>query len=248
MVSIALFTKKMKYNDQIKIRSYDVDMRGCLRPSVLLAKLEELGAHQMVKYPPSNDDLRKEGKGFFLSRLVLEIKKELRDGDVAEGYTYAADNSRGLSFNRCYELVFNGEFAAKVYTVWALLDFNEQKLLRVEDNRNIGGEAEAMFDMELPLRVRMPSVDEFSLVGTRKVYYSDTDVNGHMNNTKYIGMLCDFVPEIEKKSLRGVNISYVSEAPLGEELSIFMKQDGDTYYFRSIRTDGKTNCEAVLYF
>lgn len=238
----------MKFNETVKIRSYDVDIRGTLRPTVLLAKLEEIGAHQMNVYPPSNDDLRKEGKGFFLSRVVLHIKKELRDGDVAEGYTWATDNSRGLSFNRCYRLVHNGEVAADVYTVWALLDFEEKKLLRVEDYREVGAEPDPALEMELPLRVRMPRAEEYTDIAKRKIMYSDTDLNGHMNNTKYLGMLCDYVPGIEKRSLRGINISYVTEAPLGEELTVFCKEDGETYYFKTVRSDGKVNCEAALYF
>ena len=238
----------MRYNEQIKIRSYDVDMNGVLRPTVLLAKLEELGAHQMVKYPPSNDDLRKEGKGFILSRVVLEVEKELRDGDICEGYTWACDNSRGLSFNRCYELVKDGEVAARVYTVWALLDINEKKLLRVEEYDTVGGEAESAFEIGIPLRVRMPRAEEYTEIAKRRVFYSDTDLNGHMNNTKYLNMLCDFVPDIEKRRLRGVNISYIAEAPLGDELTVCVKSEGDVFYFKTIRFDGKTNCEAVLYF
>lgn len=238
----------MKYEREIRIRSYDVDMNNNLRPSSLLAKLEELGVHQMAACPPSNDDLRKMGKGFILSRVVMQIEKELHDGDVATGYTFAADNSRGLSFNRCYELVHCGECAARVFTVWALLDFNEGKLLRVEDNLGIGGEPETAFEMDIPLRVRMPRVDEFSEVAKRRIYFSDTDLNGHMNNTKYLNMLCDYVPKIEEKSLRGINVSYVSEAPFGDELSVLMRAEGNTYYFKTVRSDGKTNVEAVLYF
>ncbi len=238
----------MKYNEQIKIRSYDVDMHGNLRPTVLLAKLEELGAHQMIKYPPSNDDLRKEGKGFLLSRAVIEIKKELRDGDTCEGYTFAAANSRGLSFNRCYQLVKDGEVVANIFTVWALLDFEEKKLLRVEENTGIGGEPEEALTMDIPLRVRMPRAEEHTEVAKRRVVYSDTDLNGHMNNTKYLNMLCDFVDGIEKRHLRGINISYVTEAPFGEELTVYRKDDGDVCYFKTVRSDGKINCEAVLYF
>ncbi len=238
----------MKYNEQIKIKSYDVDMHGRLRPSVLLAKLEEIGAHQMEKFPPSNDDLRKEGKGFFLSRAVIEIKKEICEGDVLTGYTFAANNSRGLSFNRYYQLEKDEEIVATVFTVWALLDFKEKKLLRVEDNMNIGGEAEAPVEMGIPLRVRMPRAEEYAEVAKRRVLYSDTDLNGHMNNTKYIGMLCDYVDDIEKRMLRGANISYVSEAPFGEEFTVYMKDDGEICYFKTVRQDGKTNCEAALYF
>lgn len=239
----------MKYSEKIEINNYDVDMHGIIRPTELLAKLEEVGSHEMIKYPPSNDDLRKEGKGFILSRVVMSIHKDIREGADALGETWATD-SRGLSFNRCYKLSVDGELAAKVYSVWAFMDFGEGKLIRYEDvaERNIGGEPDAPFDMELPMRVRMPKHDEMEEVAKRRINYSDTDLNRHMNNTKYLNMLCDFVPGIEKKSLCGVNISYISEAPIGETLSVFSKEIDGAYYFRTVRTDGKTNCEAVLYF
>ena len=238
----------MKYTEKIEINNYDVDMHGIMRPTSLIAKLEEIGSHQMIEYPPSNDDLRKEEKGFILSRLVMSLHKEIHEGDSAVGETWATD-SRGLSFNRCYCLNVDSEVAAKVYTVWALLDINEKKLIRVEEYpRQLGGEADPCFEMELPLRVRMPKADEFCEIAKRTVYYSETDLNGHMNNTKYLNMLCDFVPEIEKKSLKGINISYVSEASLGDTLTVLSKEVDGVYYFKTIRSDGKTNCEAVMYF
>lgn len=238
----------MKFSEKVEINNYDVDMHGIMRPTQLIAKLEEVGSHQMMQYPPSNDDLRKEGKGFILSRVVMSIHKDVREGDDAVGETWATD-SRGLSFNRCYCLHVGGEVAVKVYTVWALLDINEKKLIRVEEYpRQLGGVADPPFEMSLPLRVRMPKADEFEEVARRKVYYSDTDLNGHMNNTKYLNMFCDFVPEIEKRSLRGININYVAEAPLGDTLTVLCKELDGVYCFKTVRSDGKTNCEAVLYF
>ena len=237
----------MKFTETVQIYNYDVDMRGVLRPTALLAKLEEVGSHQMLAYPPSNDDLRARGMGFILSRAVLRIYTELREGDTATAETFATD-SRGLAFNRCYRMLRDGEVAAEVYTVWALLNFKEHRLLRVGEIGEVGGEPAPAFSLDIPLRVRMPAAEEFLEVAKREVYYSDTYMNGHMNNTKYLNMLCDFVPEIEKKSLKGINISYVAEAPLGEQLTVLRKADGDTCYFKTVRSDGKINCEAVLYF
>ncbi len=237
----------MIFKETAKIYNYDVDMHGILRPTALLAKLEEAGSHQMLVCPPSNDDLRANGMGFILSRVVMRIYTAPRDGDTVEVQTFATD-SRGLSFNRCYRMLRQGEVLADVYTVWALLNFKEHRLVRVGEEGHIGGEPEPALTLDIPLRVRMPAAEEYTEVAKRKVYYSDTDINGHMNNTKYLSMFCDFVPEIEKKTLRGINISYVTEAPLGDELTVFCKADGDICYFKTVRSDGKTNCEAVLYF
>ena len=237
----------MKFREKTTIQSADVDMRGVLRPTALLAKLEDVGGHQMIAFPPSNDDLRERGLAFITSRMVIQIRKELRENMEVDMETWATD-SRGLSFNRCYRMLHDGEVAADVYSSWALLNFEEHTLVRVHDFGEVGGEQYPPLTLDIPLRVRMPAAEEYTEVAKRKIYYSDVDLNGHLNNTKYLNMLCDFVPGIENKSLRGINISYVTEAPLGEELTVLCKADGDTYYFKTVRSDGKINCEAVLYF
>ena len=222
-------------------------MRGVLRPTSLMAYLEDVGGAEMEAYPPSNDDLRVRGMGFITSRLVIRIHEELREGMEVTLETWATD-SRGLSFNRCYRVMHDGKAAVEVYSVWALLNFVEQKLMRLTDIEAVGGAPEPPLAPDIPLRVRIPSVEEMEKVADRPVYYSDSDLNGHFNNTKYLNMLCDFVPDIDKKVLRGINISYVNEARFGETLAVYAKADGDAVYIRTMSSDGKTNCEAVLYF
>jgi len=236
----------MIFRETITIQSRDVDMRGVLRPTSLMAYLEDVGAAEMEAYPPSNDDLRARGIGFITSRLVIRIHEELREGMEVTLQTWATD-SRGLSFNRCYRVMHDGKAAVEVYSVWALLHFAQQRLLRLTDIEPVGGEPEPPLTLDIPLRTRIPAAEEMEKVADRPVYYSDTDLNGHFNNTKYLNMLCDFVPGIDKKTLRGINISYVNEAPFGDTLTVLRKDEGDTVYFKTVRSDGKTNCEAILY-
>ena len=237
----------MIFRQTVTIASRDVDMRGVLRPTALMAYLEDVGAAEMAAYPPSNEDLRARGIAFITSRLVIRIHAELREGMQVTLETFSTD-SRGLSFNRCYRVLHGETVAAEVYSVWALLRFADRTLLRVSDLEPVGGPPEPPLSLDIPLRMRIPKTEEMQSVASRPVYYSDTDVNGHFNNTKYLNMLCDFVPSIDQRVLRGINVSYVNEAPLGDTLSVYAKEEGDTVYFRTLRSDGKTNCEAILYF
>lgn len=222
-------------------------MHGVLRPTALMAYLEDVGAAEMEAYPPSNDDLRARGIAFITGRLAIRIHAELREGMQVTLETFATD-SRGLSFNRCYRVMHGDTVAVEVYSVWALLRFADRTLLRVTDLEPVGGPPEPPLSLDIPLRMRIPRTEEMQMVASRPVYYSDTDINGHFNNTKYLNMLCDFVPGIDKKTLRGINISYVNEAPFGDTLSVYAKEEDGKVYFRTLRSDGKTNCEAVLYF
>ena len=237
----------MIFSDKTVIYGQDVDMNGLLRPSVLLAKLEDAGSKQMEAFPPSNDDLRARGMGFVISRLLLRIDRPLREGEVADARTFATD-SRGVSYNRCYQMYAGDELVAEAYSSWALLNFVEHKLVRVVEIEQLGGESEPPLRLDMPMREPFPPVDAFETLGTREVYFSDADRNGHLNNTKYLNWLCDYVPDILHKTLRTANISFVSEAPLGERLTVLRAAQGDRFFFKLQRADGKLCCEAILGF
>lgn len=237
----------MSYSDKTNVFGQDVDLNGHLRPSVLLAKLEDAGSRQMAAFPPSNDDLRARGMAFVISRLLLRIDRPLREGEVADARTFPTV-SRGVSYNRCYRMFSGDECVAEAYTSWALLNFRAHKLVRIGETEPIGGEQETPIDVGIPMREPFPPAEAFETATVRAVYFSDADRNGHLNNTKYLNWLCDCVPDIAHRTLHTANVSFVTEAPLGETITILRAEVGGRYFFRMQRADGKLCCEAVLGF
>lgn len=69
-----------------------------------------------------------------------------------------------------------------------------------------------------------------SASSTRRVCYSDLDVNNHMNNCRYLEWGADLLPSAFHKShsLKDVTMCYLGEAREGDELTIFweMRPDG----------------------
>ena len=89
------------------------------------------------------------------------------------------------------------------------------------------------------------------LAGTRRVTYSDVDYNGHMNNTKYPDMLCDFLPDATRRRVSGLSLSYLHEAPYGFDLSVYRAPWEGTagergYLFRTVDYAGNTCLEALM--
>ena len=81
---------------------------------------------------------------------------------------------------------------------------------------------------------------------TRTVSYSCLDRNGHMNNTRYLDLLCDHIPDFRSRMVTSIGIKFKAEAPLGETIKLYRAKMGDTYYFRTIRSDGQINIEAEI--
>ncbi len=236
----------MKYIKHYTVKWHDTDANRNLTPSHLLMYMEETSDHHLRDAGMSLDDLRdRKSLAFLLSRIAVRSYLQLHAGDAIDVETWVCEG-RGLSFIRCFRVLRAGEVAAEAYSVWALLHLGTRKLLPA---------SEFPYDIEpeLPLcssvssRVRFPAQSGMELAGERKIVYSDIDYNGHMNNTHYPNMLCDFTPDIRSKQIVGFTLSFLHEASFGHTLQVWRQQTSDGYGFRTLDEDGNTCLEAMLF-
>lgn len=234
----------MKWSETYRINTHDCDPTGTVRASLVLRYMQETANMQMKNLGPTNDELRREGRAFLLSRINMSLYHPLHAGDDITVESWACE-SRGVSFNRCFQIRRGDEVIAEAASVWGLVGINEHKLYRVEDI-TLGFGTDEPLELDSPRRVHIPKELNLALVGERPVVYSDLDVNNHMNNTNYPDMLCDFVPDMIGKRVISLSISFANEARLGETLKVYMAESDGVYYFRTIRRDGLINVEAAM--
>ena len=84
------------------------------------------------------------------------------------------------------------------------------------------------------------------LKGKRRIEYADTDINGHLNNTRYPDILLSYAIPMKGLRVTEMNISFISEAPLGCELSFYYGKLDGVHYIRSVKEDGSVNAEAAV--
>lgn len=238
----------MKYTERYCIKWHDTDLCRRVTPSHVLAYMQETANHHLLSCGRSLDALRDEkGLAFLLSRIYLRFYRPLFAGDEIEVSTWVCE-SRGLSFCRCFSIERDGETVAQASSTWALIDLEQKKLLPVtafpydiEPDPALAG--------EFASRVRFPAISLMEKVGERAIVYSDVDYNGHMNNTHYPNMLCDFTPEIATRRVTGMALSFVREAALGQTLDVYRcVREGGGYSFRTLDADKNTCLEASLWF
>ena len=235
----------MKYTEHYQIKWHDTDANRCVSPSGLLAYMQETANLHLLSYGMSLDALRDtRGLAFLLSRIAIRIDNQLHANDEIDVETWVCE-SRGLSFNRCFRVFRAGIVIAEAFSVWALMDLNAKKLLPasafpydIEPEAALGGEIAA--------RVRFPSQHLMQFVGERKIVYSDIDYNLHMNNTHYPNMLCDFTPDIHRKRVVGLTLSFLHEAAYGHTLKVYRLDREDGCAFRTVDEAGTTCLEAIL--
>ena len=236
----------MKFVQHYTVKWHDTDANRHVTPSHLLMYMEETSNRHLIAAGMSLDELRDtRGLAFLLSRIAIRIYEQLFADEEIEVETWVCE-SRGLSFVRCFRVLRGGVTVAEAYSIWALMDLNQKKLLptsafpyQIEPELPLGPEVSA--------RVRFPALDLMECAGERKIVYSDIDYNGHMNNTHYPNMLCDFTPDIHRKNVVGITLSFLHEAAYGHTLKIWrMEREGGGYFFRTVDEAGTTCLEAQL--
>lgn len=236
------------YTEHYATLNHDTDAKGIVRPSCIQRYMQETANHQMRDCKPSYDDLFNEGKAFILSRMTLECKRTLNQYEKIDVQTWPSSNDKGVTFTRCYVIYADGEEVAKGLAVWALVDISTKTLIRVSDCDLSNYVHKEPFEMK-GLRFRIPK--EMTDVGRCDVTYSLCDCNMHMNNTNYLDMFFNFVPEVERLYVSEYSITYKKEAKLGAALSIkrscpIENEDGSiTYYFASYIGE-EVNAECMM--
>lgn len=236
------------YGYKSSINVYNVDMNRKARPAGLLREMQECGSRQMADQKPSYDELMDKGQALMLSRLDMIIPKEVSLDEAIEVFTWPCPSVRA-TFLRNYLVRKKGETAAMISSQWTLVNSETRKIMKVDEvdfsNYTMDEYVDVMPGSKF--KISREDADAMEKVGSKTVRLSDADYNGHMNNTNYVDMLCDYIPELEAGTHRvtAMRIHFSKEAPIGETIEIKMlRTSDDKYLFRTFRSDGELNVEA----
>lgn len=232
----------MKHSEFYRVGFHDTDVSGNLTAASALRYMQETAYLQLQKFGPTPAELTAAGMGFILSRIALSFYRPLHAYENIEVQTWTCE-SKGYSFIRCYRILFDGVISAEASAVWALVDFRKRRPVKVSDFV-YNFENDEMLDLDVPKRIKMP--EEPHLVGEHTVSYSDTDTNGHMTNTRYPELICNFLPDMSGKRISNLAINFLEEAPMGSTLKVYYSKYDYTAYIRTQNESGNKNIEAEI--
>jgi len=233
----------MKWEEKFKVRFHDTDSNEILGASQTFKYIQEAAMRQLHAQKPTYTELLRQGKAYLLSGIRVEMYHPVYAYEEIIARSWAC-SSKGVSFIRSYEIEREGEIVCEAVSSWALVSTTDKRILKVDEIDTSNYFMDEAIKTEHPLRIRIPNALPMTLVGEYTVTYRDIDVNRHMNNTNYADMLCSCIPDMNQLRIKSIGINYTSEATLNEELKIYMSKIDGKYYFRTVRSDGKTNIEA----
>lgn len=233
---------------RFQVGSRDVDLTGCARPSAVLGYLQEaatVAAGQLGCSRP--ETVAKYNCVWMIVRTWVRLDRPLRWDETLTVQTWHR-GARGASSFRDFDLLVNGQSVGEAVTSWVLVDKDTLRIFRMDGLAEFQGTdgGERCKTVKLH-RVRLPQ--RLPAEETRVMRYSDTDINGHVNNARYADFACDALHLEEKLKGRFVHefsLNYSAQCMAGETLRLCSAQEEDCCWVRAVGPEGDTRFECVL--
>ena len=236
------------YEMDYRVDSRDVDLFNQCRPSAVLGFLQEAATQAAVALGVAGPQIKEKYNCLWMvTRNWVELDAPLRWNDLLHVKTWHRGAS-GASSYRDFDLFRDGKAIGQGTSVWVMVDMDERKLFRMKnltEFQNTDGGA-----LNKSIKLRRPAMPETFDTRTQRVLgYSDTDINGHVNNAHYADFACDSL-HLERlgegKFVRSFQIGYVSECQAGESIFVDTAVRGDELFARGEGADGDERFDFTL--
>lgn len=219
--------KNSETKEEYEIEYQNVDYYGEYKYSDLLSKLSNLATKNAIEIGLWNESFN--GKyGWVLVKQTVKLKRPLLIGEKLTVST-RAKGERKIQYFRTYDLKVNDEVIGGIYSIWTLIDIEKRRIVRPQKVGISIPECE-----EYPSFVEKyePLLDiETKKVQTRKVSYSDIDLNKHMNNARYLEWVMDLLPQEKKQDffIDEMTMHYLKEIAPKSRVDLYYGQEDDRF-------------------
>lgn len=236
------------YELNCRTDSRQVDLFGQMKLSALLGALQEAAAGAMTELELDAPRLMKKYHAVWIvNRYHLTMTAPLRWGDAFTVRTWHRGGESG-SVYRDFDLIRAGEVIGSAVSLWVMVDPESHKVVPARGCPEFRGTDGG----ELNRRERLRRVDlpeTFDRRTLREMRYSDTDMNGHINNVHYADFLCDAVHMETLGRGRFVSdfqICFLGECLAGETIAIDSAVREGECRAKGTDTDGRERFECAM--
>lgn len=210
------------YKTSENIRAFDVDANNRLKVSTLFDYFQDAASKHAEYSKVGYTDLLPKGLLWVLSWAKLEIIDYPIFLDQVKIQTWGKSQHKLYSMRDFLLFNSNDEVLCKGTTAWLLLD---SKTLRPKILTQIFpdvrlNEVKSALD-EYPTKFN--DIASKEIVFSKKINYTDIDLNKHVNNAKYVEYILDCYDQDFHKdhSIESLTISFLTETKFNHQLELY---------------------------
>ncbi len=227
------------YSEKFLIDSNEVDPFLDLSIPSLFRLLQAIAGAGVEAIGAGKKETTDKGYMWVLTRISVKINKMPRYMDEIELATYPGDQIGCFYFRHFFAKGKNGESLFRVSSTWALLHSSDRKAVMRPPFPHLLASEKTEEELGRPEKLHSP--ETAIEVERRKVTYSMCDLNGHLNNTRYLELIVDAKDRkfYENNTLSTIVLNFEKEIQEGEEVSLCLSSREDNPFM----VTGKVNEE-----
>ncbi len=233
---------------RFKVRSFDVDQNNFITTTSISEYLQEVAGDHSNNMGFGYRQFVLKNMAWILSGIRIEIERLPKWEEEVLIKSWVVENDKFISRRDFSWYDKDGNTLLSASTKWILFDTNIRRPQIVD---RMGITVEMHPDKKATNEVAniRNKITEGSIVDYT-VQYSDLDMVGHMNNTKYIQLLLNsYSPEFHKTNkLKTIDINFKTEAQFNDKLHLHTNIIENKKYYHELKraTDNKINCSSII--
>lgn len=223
------------WKEELKIKSYEVDLRGRVFAPVLLNFMQEAASNHADALHVGSAHLQELGRFWVLSRIGIRINTLPRWGDTLTLYTWPAGTDKLFALREFRIIDEHGDVIVSASSAWLVLDEQKRRPVRIDrlfTERGIPLERDPRGER----LQKLPPLGRVDRESGITVQLSDLDVNDHANNAKYVEWVLNSYSKqfVYDNEVYGCSINFLSECGYGDELLIRTVKENDHSFLHSV--------------
>lgn len=202
------------YTETFIVRATDCDPYRRMRLDALFVAMQEGGERHALSLGAGYDAMMNRGLFFALARIHVSTFRAPRCGETIVHTTWPGTANRFFCPRYHVFSLPDGTPLAAAGALWVMLDTKQRRIVSPA-KIDLGFPDNSDLPAPIDLPNRLPALrGDTPQVFSRAPQYSDFDINGHVNNTKYIAWLCDAL------GLESFDGAYIGDLVAGYEKEI----------------------------
>lgn len=211
------------YKKNYSVTYGDSDYFKRLKISSLFNYIQNVASLHSKNLGAGIDDIDKElGLAWVVVRIMIDVIRMPMWTEDITIETWPTERKK-LEFERDFCVKDkDGNVLINAISSWVLMDIEKRDIIKT-DSININYPP---FIQNRAINRRMTKIrpnGELTFVYNKKISYSDIDINGHMNNSKYVDFIADCF-DMEKHNeydVESMQINYIGEALAGDTIAFY---------------------------
>ena len=214
------------HKEKVLVTSIDVDNHLNLKVSSIFKFMQMVSTNHSEELHIGQKDTIDQGICWVLIRMKVEIYKYPKMNDEIIVATHPGEIDRFL-FPRFYEIYDKkGNLLIAGSSIWVLVNMSTRRVVvKPFEGRTFKGET-CKDDIPLPEKIELGELPKYE---DRKVRYNDIDLNGHLNNVKYIEYVVDTRSKefYDEYQIESVVVNYDKEVREGQTIALYVDGKSD---------------------